>query len=187
MTEKLHGTNARIGSIAGTTRGGHTACNASVPPDPQTSPPRYWFPATLEPVIALLNALKEHHRQVILFGEVYGSRIQKLDYGQKRGVSFAAFDLYVDGKYLEYDAFTALCGTCRHDCARTRPWPILPGLRQAPEPWADHPARHAYPRGVVVKLAGERYDVKVGRVVFKYLNDDYLLNTRLAEADATDL
>ena len=33
----------------------------------------------------------------------------------------------------------------------------------------------------------ERYDAKVGRVVFKYLNDDYLLNPKLADADATDL
>ena len=39
----------------------------------------------------------------------------------------------------------------------------------------------------MVKLARERYDAKVGRVVLKYLNDDYLLNTKLAEADATDL
>jgi hypothetical protein len=41
--------------------------------------------------------------------------------------------------------------------------------------------------GVVVKLARERYDAKVGRVVFKYLHDDYLLNAKLADADATDL
>ena len=60
--------------------------------------------------MALLDALKEQHRQVILFGEVYGSRIQKLDYGQKRGPASLP-SIYVDGKYLDYDTFTALCGT----------------------------------------------------------------------------
>ncbi len=41
--------------------------------------------------------------------------------------------------------------------------------------------------GVVVKPAKERFDPEVGRVVLKYLSDDYLLNDKLRAADVTDL
>ena len=94
----------------------------------------------------------------------------------------------MDGKYLDYDTFTALCGTYGVT--------TVPELGRGPYSLAfvrdlgsgqtALPGTHIR-EGVVVKLARERYDVKVGRVVFKYLNDDYLLNTKLAEADATDL
>ena len=110
---------------------GRTARNASVL-SLRTSPPHtYWFPATLEPVMALLDALKEQHRQVILFGEVYGSRIQKLDYGQKRGLGLRCLRS-ICGR--EVSGLRYLHGPMRHvwrhDCARTRSWPLLPGLRQ---------------------------------------------------------
>lgn len=188
LTEKLHGTNARIGSIAGTILAGSHGLQRKRPEAKDLATHTYWFPATLEPVVALLDALKEQHRQVILFGEVYGSRIQKLDYGQKRGLGFAAFDLYVDGKYVDYDAFTAVCGT--YGVATVPelgrgPYSLefVRGLSRGP---TTLPGTHIR-EGVVVKLARERYDAKVGRVVFKYLNDDYLLNARLSAADATDL
>jgi RNA ligase (TIGR02306 family) len=188
VTEKLHGTNARIGSIAGTILAGSHGLQRKRPEPVDLATHTYWFPASLEPVMALLDALKEHHRQVILFGEVYGSRIQKLDYGQKRGVGFAAFDLYVDGKYLDYDAFTALCGTYGITTVPElgRGPYSLAFVRHLSSGQTTLPGTHIR-EGVVVKLARERYDAKVGRVVFKYLNDDYLLNTKLAEADATDL
>lgn len=188
VTEKLHGTNVRIGSIAGTMLAGSHGLQRKRPEVEDCATHTSWFPATREPVVALLDALKEQHRQVMLFGEVYGSRLQKRDYGQKRGLGFVAFDLYVDGKYLDYDAFTALCGT--YGVA------IAPELGRGPSSLAfvrglssgptTLPGTHIR-EGVVVKPARERYDAQVGRVVFTYLNDDYLLNAPLAEADTTDL
>ncbi len=188
VTEKLHGTNVRIGSIAGTMLAGSHGLQRKRPEAEDIAIHTYWFPATLEPVVALLDALKEDHRQVILFGEVYGSRIQKLDYGQKRGLGFTAFDLYVDGKYLDYDAFTALCGTYGVTTVPElgRGSYSLAFVRDLSSGPTTLPGTHIR-EGVVVKPVRERYDAKVGRVVFKYLNDDYLLNAKLADADTTDL
>jgi RNA ligase (TIGR02306 family) len=188
LTEKVHGSNVRIGVVDGVMLAGSHGLQRKRPEPEHMETHTYWFPGTLAPVVALLDALKAQHRQVILFGEVYGSRIQKLDYGQKRGLGFAAFDLYVDGKYLDYDAFSALC--------RTHGVPTVPELGRGPYALdfvrslsggpTTLPGNHIR-EGVVVKLARERSDARVGRVVLKYLNDDYLLNAKLAEADTTDL
>jgi hypothetical protein len=40
---------------------------------------------------------------------------------------------------------------------------------------------------VVVRPVKERFDPQIGRVILKYLSDDYLLNEKLTAADATDL
>ena len=187
VTEKIHGTNVRIGSIEGVLAGSRGLQRQRPAPEAWATH-TYWFPATLEPVIALLEALKNPHRQVILFGEVYGSRVQKLDYGQKRHLGFAAFDLYADGTYLDYETFQELC--------RTYGVITVPELGRGPytlefvkrlsSGQTTLPGTHIR-EGVVVKLARERSDARVGRVVFKYLNDDYLLNAKLAAADTTDL
>ena len=39
----------------------------------------------------------------------------------------------------------------------------------------------------VVQIEAIRPHTQAGRVGFKYLNDDYLLNAKLADVDATDL
>jgi hypothetical protein len=41
--------------------------------------------------------------------------------------------------------------------------------------------------GVVVRPVVERFDPRIGRVILKYLSDDYLLNDKLRADDATDL
>ncbi len=41
---------------------------------------------------------------MILFGELYGSGVQDMAYGLANGAKgFRAFDIAVDGKYLDYD------------------------------------------------------------------------------------
>jgi hypothetical protein len=70
----------------------------------------YWYPFALDGVRSLLGELAERHRQVMLFGEIYGSGIQSLTYGlSNRGIGFRAFDLLADGNYLDWHDFTALC------------------------------------------------------------------------------
>ena len=46
---------------------------------------------------------------MILFGEVFGSKIQNLSYGKVGTFGFAAFDLLVDGRYLDAGDFEAAC------------------------------------------------------------------------------
>lgn len=78
----------------------------------------YWLPLTLEPVRNLLQSLIVGHEQVVLFGEVFGRGIQSFDYGLKRP-EFRAFDVLVDGKYLDAEHFMRV--TEEHGVERV-PW-----------------------------------------------------------------
>jgi RNA ligase (TIGR02306 family) len=188
VSEKIHGTNARIGYVEGTLVAGSHALQRKRPEPEEMATNTYWFPATLPSVMGLLDELREDHRQVILYGEIYGARIQKLHYGLPGSLGFAAFDLYVDDKYVDHDEFKALCE--RHEV------PMVPLLERGPYSLdmikrlstGKTTLRDQHIReGVVIKPVRERLDPKIGRVVLKYLNDDYLLNQKLSAADATDM
>jgi RNA ligase (TIGR02306 family) len=136
----------------------------------------------------LLDELRQTHPVAILYGEIYGSRVQSLHYGRRDGLGFAAFDVLVGEHYLDYDDFAALCA--RHGVT------TVPLLERGPfslERVAELsrgqtalPDQHIR-EGVVVRPVAERFDPQIGRVILKYLSDDYLLNDKLAASDATDL
>ena len=187
MSEKIHGTNSRIGYIDGVLLAGSRGLQRKRPgPDEEMS--TYWFPSTLKPVMSLLDELKEQHKQVILFGEIYGRRIQRLAYGQRANLGYIAFDLHVDGTFLDYDDFKALC-----DKHKVPTVPILgrgaysleevKALSRGKTKLRDKHIRE----GLVVKPAKERTDPRIGRVVLKYISDDYLLNKKITAADSTDM
>jgi RNA ligase (TIGR02306 family) len=189
ITEKIHGTNSRIGYVEGGLVAGSHRVQRRRPAPEDLKTNTYWFPSTQKPVIALLDELKEKHNQVILYGEIYGRRVQRLAYGKKgSALGYIAFDLYVDGKYLDYDDFKALC-----DKHKVPTVPLLgrgayslayvKGLSSGKTTMADKHIRE----GGVVKPIKERYDPKIGRVILKYVSDAYLLNKKLAAADATDM
>ena len=67
----------------------------------------YWFPTTLPGVSEMIEELGAGYRQFILFGEVYGSKVQDLHYGCRGRFGFRAFDILADGKYMDADAFFA--------------------------------------------------------------------------------
>jgi hypothetical protein len=75
VTEKLHGTNSRIGIIDGEwVAGSHRVQRGE-------ADALYWSPKSQPGVEALITALAKHHRQVILYDEILGSDVQSLDYG----------------------------------------------------------------------------------------------------------
>ncbi|MBM3224682.1 MAG: hypothetical protein FJZ47_12875, partial [Candidatus Tectomicrobia bacterium] len=178
LTEKIHGTNVRLGLIEGVMLAGSHGLQRKRPAPEALATHTYWFPSTLESVATLLDTLRARHRQVILFGEVYGSRVQKLDYGQKGTMGFAAFDLFTDGKYVAYDVFQDLCTT--HGVPTVpelgRGLYSLEFVQSSSRGRTTLPGQHIR-EGVVVRPARERTDARLGRVIFKYINDDYLLNT----------
>ncbi|NJO83595.1 MAG: hypothetical protein HC828_12860 [Blastochloris sp.] len=148
----------------------------------------YWYPFALEGVRSLLEGLAQRHRQVILFGEIYGSGIQSLTYGlANRGIGFRAFDLLADGKYLDWHNFTALCA--EHNIEMVPTVATLPfnlgEIKRYSEGdtllFADEPHMR---EGVVVKPTRERSDPKVGRVILKYVSDTYLFGDK---TDFTDV
>ncbi len=136
-----------------------------------TKPSVYWRPFEIDGVKAMLHALGRLHKQVILYGELYGPGVQALTYGVEQGkVAYAAFDLMIDGQYVEHETFEVLC--------RTFGIPIAPvlatgtatfdDLRQMAEgPTVLNGGPHLM-EGIVVKaLRGER-------VVAKLVSDSFL-------------
>src|SRR6185436_9654169 len=175
VSEKIHGTNARIGWVEGALLAGSHGLQRKRPEPEEMATNTYWFPATLEPVRNLLDELRQDHAVAIL-------------YGQRAGLGFAAFDVLVGEHYLDYDDFAALCA--RHGVV------TVPLLERGPFSLAriaelsrgqtTLPDQHIR-EGVVVRPVVERFDPQIGRVILKYLSDDYLLNDKLTATDATDL
>jgi RNA ligase (TIGR02306 family) len=186
-TEKIHGTNCRVGLIneggAATEMAGSKQIRRKRPAD--LIGDLYWFPWTVPGVRDLLYFLigaPRNARQVILFGEVFG-KVQSLRYGLDRGLGFRAFDLLIDGKYADVSEFETLCDrfgiervphvfTGGFDLETIRKLSDGPSLVSG----ADN-----IREGVVVKPMVERNDPKIGRVILKYVGDTYLFGDSISD------
>ena len=190
VTEKIHGTNCRMGLVPdedvaeGTYQskfiaGSHNQ-QRKKPVDNYESN-LYWYPLGCIPsVTELLRHLNEsrHFGQAILFGETYGKKVQKShDYGEMIGLQFRAFDIYADGRYLDYSDKQALFSDFNI--------PMVPVLYRGPfslekvrelssGPTTIGDATHIR-EGVVVTPVEERRNPLIGRVILKYVSDEYLL------------
>ena len=139
------------------------------------------------PVQQLLNDLfAQGHNQAVLYGEVFGSGIQSYTYGQKT-LAFRAFDLMIDGKFVDYDDFVARCEAVGIETVPLvyRGGFALASIKALSDGASLIGGKHGR-EGVVVKPVRERQDVKIGRVILKYIGDVYLFG-KAAEQDTTDL
>lgn len=187
-TEKIHGSNCRVAFVV---EDGHMVFMAGSktlrrkePAEGQTS--TYWFPINNDlGVHGLFSRLyNEGHKQAVLYGEIYGQGIQSYTYGQ-RGIAFRAFDLMVDGQYVDYDRFAFLCdehGIGRVPLIYRGPYTLstIATLSDGPSILGGNGRE-----GVVVRPISERNHGKVGRVILKYVGDVYLFS-KVAEQDTTD-
>jgi len=109
-SEKIHGSNDRVGMyVDGTIHcGSHHGARKEVDVHERVS--TYW-----KPVVALTSLLQElvnrYNLPVIVFSEIYGPGVQFMHYGLKES-TFAAFDISVGGKYLDYEEFMVI--TSKH-------------------------------------------------------------------------
>ena len=152
--------------------------------DARGRPSDFWRPMT-DAVRGLLQALSAGEHSVVLFGELYGSGVQDMAYGLAGGAKgFRAFDIAVDGKYLDHDAKAEVLG--RHGVE------MVPSLYRGPFSW-DAVEEHTYGpttmcppdaagrfggrEGCVVTPVEERYHAGLGdsgRVILKSISADYL-------------
>lgn len=186
LTEKIHGMNSRVGIIDGEFMAGSHRTRRKRPENDMFESNLYWYPLSLPPVRSLLENLATNHKQVILFGEIYGSKIQSLDYGHKGTMGYRAFDLLVDGKYLSCPAFMLLCA--EHGVDTVPPITYIHFNLDAIKGYSQGNTLlmqdNAHIReGVVVKPMLERSDPKIGRCVLKYVSDQYLFAKK---SDYTD-
>lgn len=188
-TEKLHGSNCRVGFVLEngelvSMAGSRTLRRKR--PEGELRASTYWFPWSLPAIVTLLTELREAgHAQAILFGEVYGKGVQSYDYGEP-GVSFRAFDLMVDGTYVDYASFVLLCdraGVQRVPLVYEGPF-SLEAIKAVSDGDSLVGGKHGR-EGVVVRPATERQHPQLGRVVLKYIGDAYLFSKKGGGADDT--
>lgn len=197
-TEKIHGTNCKIGMVKDVNIfAGSMSVRRKRPVNKDGCPAFfwdnemknnvYWYPWTIKAVQNLINELIENHKVVIVYGEVFGGSIQSLNYGipKGQGLGFKAFDIMVDGKYLDYDYFKSLC-----DHFNVPTVPVLyrgPYSMEKMKELADGNSTIAehIREGIVVKPETERIDPKIGRAILKYIGTEYSLSKH-KELDNTD-
>lgn len=119
---------------------------------------------------------------MVLYGEIVGKGIQKgYTYGCNDSYDFYAFDISIDGNYLDPEDFKKYCD--RYDIKRVpvlyegpytlnKAWELATGPSVIMD--RDKPSQ-SIREGCVVKPVKNRVDPMAGRVVFKFINPDYLL------------
>jgi RNA ligase (TIGR02306 family) len=184
ITEKIHGTNSRVGYIR-TEAGGYVFMGGSHKTnrkefDVAGNRSLYWRPLASN-MLGLLVALSEDKHDVVVFGELFGPGIQDMDYGIVPGeIGYQVFDITVDGQYIDWDDLQAACST--HGIATV---PLLyrgPFSKQVLDFHTDGPTTFGQVRskfkgreGVVVTPLHETYsDVLGGRLILKNKSADYL-------------
>lgn len=137
FTEKIHGTNSRVGFINNEFMAGSHNTRRRLdltPPKEQLlnkitymlfkrkfikcdykylndSKDLYWLPLTNTNIRNLLLYLNELYngKNIILFGEIYGHGVQDLTYDLKDKKDFLAFDITIDNKFLDWNLFRTYC------------------------------------------------------------------------------
>jgi RNA ligase (TIGR02306 family) len=180
VTEKIHGTNCRVGLVEGELMCGSHSLRRKLPrledgalDEEAARTHLYAYPLTLPQVRSFLSA--SNARSVVLYGEVYG-RVQSLKYGLPNGLGFRAFDLMLDGRYVDKEQFLRLMGTHGIEVAPVlyRGPYSLEQVRGLAEGRSTMPGADHIREGVVVTPLRERTDPAVGRVILKYVSDSYL-------------
>lgn len=172
ITEKLHGMNSRFAYIDGQfMAGSHTIRKK------ENVKSRWWsvFSDNMKELLRTLSNENEK-RPIIMFGEIFGW-IQDLHYGFKQGTfGYRCFDIRVGSKYMDYPKFIVTCAFFNVD--------TVPILYRGPFSMSEV-MKYSNSRsqidgsdnimeGVVIKPVNERFDSNIGRVILKYVFDQYL-------------
>ena len=175
MSEKLHGTNVRVGILNGQKVAGSMELRRSPPADGDYSKSTYWFPWSIPGVVKLLEDLSSEYKVVEMFGEVYGNSIQTgFKYDAGNAVGFKSFGIKINNRFLDWDDFSSKCAEYGI--------PMVPVLYDGPFDFNKIAAiiegdttlgnAPAMEGGVVVSVP-ERTDPKVGRAILKYISYRY--------------
>jgi RNA ligase (TIGR02306 family) len=186
ITEKIHGTNSRLGVLFEDGEWVFAAGSHHVRWKDCPTADRYWKPLNA-PLMSLLNELCGECSDVVIFGEIYGSSVQDMNYGVLGDNGYRVFDITINGRYLNWEDVQTHCD--RHEI------PTVPTIYQGPwkyvsdvldkyasgktaigEPTGKFKGRE----GIVIKYATERLTDDIGgrlnahRAILKYVSADYL-------------
>jgi RNA ligase (TIGR02306 family) len=188
-TEKIHGKNCRIGLVNGTTQVGSRTTRKNQ----ERKGSIFWDAADLHNVRGLLDNIWNDQeafnaKTVIVYGEIYGQGVQSLHYGCNKKKGFRAFDIYVNGDFLDYDTFVEQCKLADVEMA-----PVLyrgpfdlAKIKEVSNGKSTLPGAKNIREGVVVRTVKERRDPALGRVVLKFISTEYDLSKH-KKKDTTDV
>lgn len=187
ITEKLHGSNSRVGVLFEDgewvyATGSHKCRWMDV-----LAAERYWKPLWDVGMLSLIATLCNEENDVIVYGEIFGSSVQDMDYGVEGDDGYRVFDIRINGEFMDWVDVQSVC-YC-HDV------PTVPVLFQGPwicvselldeyasgKTFVGTPIRKFKGReGIVIKPTRERGTDSIGgrmnrhRAILKYVSADYL-------------
>jgi len=183
VTEKYHGSNSRCGYINGEFLAGSHQVNKKELYNGEKSRSLYWQPMTEDMKVMLRYISETYGQNVIVFGEIFGSKIQQMDYGVEGSNGYVVFDISVNGSYLNWGDVESVCK--RFGISTVSLLYSGPFYSKLIEEFVDGPTTVCEPEkikcsfkgreGIVITPLFETYsDVMGGRLITKAVSCDYL-------------
>lgn len=167
LTEKIHGANLRAVYHNGTQyMGSRTEWKA----DSESN--LWWIAYRQNP---WLKDFCEKNPDIIVYGEVYG-RVGGFNYNlPKNKYGIAVFDLYKDGKFMDYDEAVQLGSQLQWAPVLHRGTFSATKAAELAEGQTVLGNGQHIKEGIVLGLPKERLDLKIGRVKLKLVSNEYLM------------
>lgn len=134
-------------------------------------------------------------KSIYLYGEIYGPGVQYLPYDAEPGKpKFKLFDIKINGVYLDWSRAQMLVEGIQNRLGIQLP--TVPVLYEGPFNWefvktfssGSSTLNTTHIReGCVIKPTQERIEPGIGRLILKYINDDYLIDKKAEESDVTEV
>ena len=186
VTEKIHGTNFRVGNLPVKQtflnklfkKSGYEFCYGSHRVQKTALSGKGWYGEDVYGQIAARYNLKDViPNGYVLYGEIYGPKIQKMVYGMKE-IDVVFFDLQINGNYVDYQIFKDFC-----DLAKLPTVPVLFNgqldegtLRLCTDGKTTiGNDKNQIREGCVIKPITEKLDPRAGRKILKSISAEYLL------------
>lgn len=166
--------------------------------NPNTEGSVFWQPYKeyeLKKVFKFLFKNLPFAKSIYLYGEIYGPGVQYLPYDAEPGKpKFKLFDIKINGTYLDWPRVQMLVEEIQNTLGIQLP--TVPVLYEGPFNWefvktfssGSSTLNTTHIReGCVIKPTQERIEPGVGRLILKYINDDYLMDKKAEESDVTEV
>ena len=185
FTEKIHGTCSRVALIEGVFYvGTHHTCIKER--DNKDRRSLYWGPFDLLENTLIELSKRFSGQPIIIYGEIFGSKIQRIDYGILGSTGYNVFDICINGRYLDWDSLQII--------VKEFGLLFVPVLYEGPytaaavEQYVNGPATYASNcafkgrEGIVITPQIEQFsNILHGRAILKAVSVDYL-QTRTSDS-----
>ena len=201
MHEKVHGTNSKVGIVPEDEEGdnfgldifvigSHNTRKKFVDPEDENYRKKvslYQYPLNIvSPLLMAVQEAKEA-RVVIIYGEIFG-RVQDLKYGRNNELAYRAFDIYVDGKFLDWEEVEKWCVEYKVDTpplVYAGPFSEAAMKSSANQNTLLMPPDTAHmSEGVIIRPQKESKHPEIGRKILKFKSDAY--EERFARGKGTE-